>query len=316
MIDIRDGDYKVLTFSGGEQHVQLKAKLGARAHEDGVLIHKRIQSSKDVMDLLLLVDILRGYRISKIALSMPYIPYARQDRRTEPTTSQSLKVFASLINSCNFEFVNVVDPHSMVAENLINNMVAEPVSPYLRRFLLEIAGEDRVEGLDVVRTLDLNNIVLVSPDAGAIKKIESYAKELKIPNIVAFHKERDPATGDIKNIKCISGDKIWIKDKHVFVVDDICDGGRTFIEMLKAYPAFLGVSATEKPKSLNLFVTHGIFSQGLRPLLAGGFTNIGSTNSFKSSKIGPDDDIDEDYKKLTIIPLNTYQERENEKETT
>ena len=60
---------------------------------------------------------------------------------------------------------------------------------------------------------------------------------------------------------------------NVVVVDDICDGGRTFIELLKASPTL------DCGKSLSLFVTHGIFSQGTKPLFDAGFQFIGRTDS-------------------------------------
>ena len=76
----------------------------------------------------------------------------------------------------------------------------------------------------------------------------------------------------------ISGNDIDYKDKHFFVVDENCDGGGTFIQLAKVF--FAHRHGTGIEKSLNLFVTHGIFSKGLNPLKDAGFNCIGSTDSF------------------------------------
>ena len=267
MIYLTDKSYKSFTFSGGEQHVKL---LGMpHYHGQDVTILKRIQSATDIMEVLQLNDIVRTRGAENVHLIMPYIPYARQDRATTTNTSRALKVFADLLNSCNFKSVKVLDPHSMVAENLINNMqIIRPVENILLEYM--IIHKAIFDGV-------ASDTVLISPDVGALKKVESYAKYLGIKDVMAFHKVRDPATGDIKGIRLVAGEDINLLNRNVVVVDDLADGGRTFTELLASYPDF-GLT-----KSLHLFVTHGIFSKGLQPLFDAGFTHIGTTDSF----IGP-----------------------------
>jgi len=262
MLLIDDSKYKAMTFSGGERHIELLVSDEDLVKYPDIVIEKRVQSANDIMDILLLNEILRRKNVNSVSLKMLYIPYARQDRATTPNTPRALKVFADLMNSCNFRDVFVLDPHSMVAENLINNMRQLNVVPYIKEFMNKMGFTNQ-------------NTILVSPDVGAIKKVERYAKELGITDVMAFHKERNPATGEIKGIKIIQ-DVADIDHRNILVVDDICDGGRTFIELVKSCTDLQPFAG----RTLNLFVTHGIFSYGLQPLIDAGFQNIGCTDSF------------------------------------
>ena len=179
-------DYDVLHFAGGEVHIKLKTVINC---EDTVVIKKKIFNAADIMELLLVNEVVRRSNPPYVELDMPYIPYARQDRATTTNSPRSLKVFAELINSCKFDAVSVLDPHSMVAENVMDRMITKPVVPYIKEFIDRVMTGFSVEGQPAV-TLD--DVVLISPDAGALKKVEQYAKELHIKNVVAFHKERDP----------------------------------------------------------------------------------------------------------------------------
>jgi ribose-phosphate pyrophosphokinase len=70
----------------------------------------------------------------------------------------------------------------------------------------------------------------------------------------------------------VYGTEEQLKDKHVIIVDDICDGGRTFIELAK-------VLKSNKVKNITLFVTHGIFSKGVDALFENGIDNIITTDT-------------------------------------
>lgn len=280
MIKITKDTYKAFTFSGGERHVELPNHY--EYINENVVIKIDITSSDDIMDLLMLKNILDiQCRVKSVCLEMRYIPYARQDRATTRTTGQSLKVFAGIINSCNFKNVYVLDPHSIVAENLINNMIEFPVESYVSHFIESVIPSD-VKG---------EGIVFLSPDLGALKKVAKYGKYFGLPpeNIISANKIRDPATGEITKIEIQNKSSNFIY-KHVIIIDDICDGGGTFIQLSKSIPDIDWI------KSLNLFVTHGIFSKGLKPLFDAGFNNIGCTDSF------PTKYVEEDLKhKLKII---------------
>ena len=193
------------------------------------------------------------FRNVKYKLNMPYIPYARQDRRCNEGEAASLTVIAGLINGLGFDFVEAIDPHSIVAPAVINNLACVEQLYYFLQHITEFYAE-----AEYVR----RPIVLIAPDQGASKKTMALFKELsthygKLHNyyIVTADKERDLTNGEI--VRTVVDIPSHIPDSAIYlVVDDICDGGRTFVELAKAIPE-------EKRSHLHLLVTHGIFSQGL-----------------------------------------------------
>ena len=212
------------------------------------------------MLFLLCVDALcrRGMDPSKIHAVIPYIPYARQDRMCDSGESFSLKVFSSLVNSLGLGKVTMVDAHSDVAPALIENSVNLSNSIYVKQALEDIG--------------DPGGVLIVSPDSGANKKVHKLVKDLGTGNtVIACDKVRDPTTGKLSGFRVFADD---LGGKSCLIVDDICDGGRTFI----------GVAQELRRKNagkLYLFVTHGIFSAGHIELRMA-FEKVYCTDSFST----------------------------------
>lgn len=221
-------------FSGGE--VQVKTQYASSA-----FIVAHLKNSDDIMALLMAVNALRSSDpFCKIYLEMPYVPYARQDRVCDKGEALGAKVFCNLINSMSLERVAISDPHSDVVSALLNNVHVR--DQYV--FLQELVAHSG---------LIIKNTVLVSPDAGANKKTLKCAKELGFKEVVRADKIRDVTTGQITGTVAYTE---HVGDKDFLIVDDICDGGMTFIELAK-------VLRTKTNGNIKLFVTHGIFSKGL-----------------------------------------------------
>lgn len=207
------------------------------------LIMLNYTDNSDIFDLLLLVDAVRRRypKLTHLSLNMPYLPYARQDRVCSKGESLSVKVVADLINSCNFNSVVCCDIHSEVGVALLNNL-------------------RHVEQVECTATLaerfGKEHTVIVSPDAGASKKAAGFAKAYGFPFFVQAEKHRDMATG---NITHTSVPTFFFGNKDILVLDDICDGGRTFIELAK-------VLRPVSDGKIFLYVTHGIFSAGVNVL--------------------------------------------------
>ncbi|MEX3984132.1 ribose-phosphate diphosphokinase [Paraburkholderia sp. EG287A] len=233
---------KSLKFPGGEQHVTVDVSVPA----DELFIQAHVHNSDDVMALLMTTDALRrAYIGAPLTLELPYIPYARQDRVANPGEALSARVFCDLINAQGYRRVVVQDPHSDVVTSLLDRVVIEDPLPALRRALADIGQE----------------VALVAPDAGARKRVLKLAKELGL-DVVYADKTRDTRTGFITGTE-VQGD---LPAKALLVVDDICDGGRTFTGLASALRAKQVEQGLSKP--LYLYVTHGIFSKpGLEPLL-------------------------------------------------
>jgi ribose-phosphate pyrophosphokinase len=255
--DSREISLKSLKFQGGEMHVT----VGLAGAVDALRIRAHLPDSDSVMTLLLTADALRiAYPGKPITLDLPYVPYARQDRVANVGESLSAKVFCNLINAQGFDRVIVQDPHSDVVSALLDRVVIDDPLPALRRALDDI-GEP---------------VALVAPDAGARKRVMKLAKELGLA-VVFADKERNPLDGKITGTE-VHGE---LPVCPLLVVDDICDGGRTFTELATALGRTQDSQGFSRP--LYLYVTHGIFSKGLDPLLAG-YSKVYTRNNWTDDR--------------------------------
>ena len=233
-----------MSFPGGERHIRLPKSVEASSHGCWT-ITAGIYSPEGVLDLLLLADALKRAVMpgAQIHLVLPYVPYARQDRVALAGEPLSAAVFCQLINTADFASVTVSDPHSDVVPALLNNVRVVPASAY-------------VERLRKGALASIPEIAVVAPDTGARKRVELVAKDIGAPVVYAT-KTRDPVNGRLSAAAVSSS----VPALPLLVVDDICDGGGTFVALAEA---LRGV--TDQP--LYLYVTHGLFTKGLEPLKA------------------------------------------------
>jgi ribose-phosphate pyrophosphokinase len=242
MISLAESPHEKFNFPCGETHIKLINYPG-----EYPLIRWEYESDSEIMEYLLIVDILRRRNLD-FHLFLPYVPFSRQDRVTSFQEPFSLKVFCDLINNSGPKSVTIEDPHSYVTSALLNNVNIVPQESIFR---LHLRGR--------------KNFWLVSPDAGALKKtykLSSYADVNPI-GIIECSKNRDIHTGKITstnvNFRDIYGwpDPGIVKDHDFILVDDICDGGRTFIEISKQLKFWF------PENKIILMVTHGFFTKGL-----------------------------------------------------
>lgn len=251
-----------MTFNGGEENVRIE--LGSAAertdHPHTVRIETKLTSSTKVMQLALAVDAIRNLFGSKVDIELRalYFPYARQDRVCNKGEALSVKVMSNLINAMGFSEVVVADAHSDVTTALLDNVT-------------NLSQVDII-GLSSLRYSTTNPFTLVAPDAGAAKKTHALAKAIGCKDVVQGEKLRNMATGQIIRTE-LNGD---VDGKDLVIVDDVCDGGRTFLELAK-------VAKARGAQSITLYVTHGIFSQGMS-VFAGLIDTVYTTNSFHSRK--------------------------------
>lgn len=243
MILINGHQLKQNIFPGGESHVRITPEWITPKTQ--VIAH--LHCAQNIMALIMAVDAIR--RISPncdICLTVPYFPYARQDRVCYPGEALAVKVMADLINQLNCKKVTVFDPHSDVLTALLNCCYVKTQS--------EIIDES-----NLLELIDSSSLTLLAPDAGAEKKTRQVCQYLsqKYPSInyITASKYRDVNTGRITQTKVHDS----VEGKNLLIIDDICDGGSTFIELAKTLK---NAGASQ----LYLYVTHGIFSKGLKEL--------------------------------------------------
>ncbi len=244
--------YDYFTFSGGEPHIKITTQF---SNVEKVSITHRIQSFNDIGILLLAVNALRNMGVTKLDLLLPYFPAARQDRLMVSGEALSVKVYADIINNQHFNSVTVFDPHSEVTPALLNNCKVLDNFDFIKQI-----------------TNQLNeNLLLISPDGGALKKIYKVAAYLQDYDVVECSKSRDVKTGKLSGFKVYADD---LQGKDCLLVDDICDGGGTFLGLAKELKA-------KNAGNLYLAISHGIFSKGFENL-GKEFKKIFTTDSFKT----------------------------------
>ena len=229
-----------------------------------------------------------------VSLYVPYFLGARSDRKFLTGASNYLKtVICPIINAQNFAEVHVLDPHSDVLEACLNN--------YKKTSNHMLVSHAIVTSLKVASTFKekCKNITLVSPDAGALKKIYDVAEQFEIEDIVVASKHRDIKTGKITHTDVPGLSNEDRLPKQFFIVDDICDGGRTFIELAKAIRAVRPQETFQD--TITLVITHGIFSSGLKELNKL-FDGIYTTNSIRPEN-DPNFSIQNDNE---LYKLNVY----------
>lgn len=249
------------TFPGGELNIRIPPGFVKRTRYDAeaITIEAHIANSTGVIALVMLknaIDLAYTDTEHLDFLEMAYIPYARQDRVCNPGEAFSLKTFCGLVNNLNFDTVYVSDPHSDVAPALIDNCKITSLSDVIRN-----------RGSKTFPVL--SRFTWVSPDFGATKKIDKLAAELGyMGDIIQGTKHRDLLTGELTGFGYYGG----ILNRDLLIIDDICDGGGTFIGLAKKL-------LDEGAKSVSLYVTHGIFSKGVATILDNGIERIYTTNS-------------------------------------
>ena len=239
-------DSSIIHFSDGTIQINKFPSikyLGGQLNQNSVLIKADILDSDGIMVLSQIKNMLdTWFKGIKIDLQFNYLPYARYDRAMKENDSFSLKAFTDIINSMNFNRVLLVDPHSNVGQILLKN--SEVII-------------DQLTAIQLSNVITCNNSYdyIVSPDFGAIKKATSISEYYNIPLLISL-KKRDVSTGYTVFDKLLIDDSVDLTDKKLLIVDDICDGGATFINLAK------GIKDLYNIKSIDLFVTHGLFSKG------------------------------------------------------
>lgn len=223
------------TFPGGESCIRVNMNKPVEPH---LTLELDFENNGDLFDLALLVDALRRkFPMHTLKLWVGYVPYARQDRVCNEGESLSIKVVADFINGLYFDAVCMVDPHSDVTTALFHRAVVVPQKKFADYMVLHAMPHDTI---------------IVAPDAGASKKAREFAKAGCYSGLVQAEKVRELSTGEILETR-VQCEHVGSKD--FLIVDDICDGGRTFIELAK-------VLRPLTDGKIKLFVSHGIFSAG------------------------------------------------------
>lgn len=260
--------FECFKYPAGELQVRLRKDADAALVEgaDDIRVIGHVKSSDDIVKLCLLGSALDELNVAcKRTLVLPYMPYARADRRFKKGDCFGIEVFATLINQY-YQTVATLDIHSPASETPFEHIVNVSAEPLIKHacflFSKTAAKEDE-------------EITVLFPDQGARNRYElppyvgSNAGSVRIHK-AHCEKNRDPLTGKLLGFTVP-------EVKHpTLIVDDICDGGGTF----------LGITEHRSlmPR-LGLYVTHGIFSKGIGELHER-FSQIYTTDTFYDGRFG------------------------------
>jgi ribose-phosphate pyrophosphokinase len=233
-------------FAGGESAFKLD---GASLIPTGrcARIRADLYSSDDVMELIMACDALNELR-SSVELIVPYLPYARQDRVCSPGEVFSLKVMARLLK-------DIPNVWRLVTWDVHNEAKTKELFTTgrvgTRTFSYENIGAETFVRNVYEGGKPKHPVMVVAPDKGALDRANRCAEEIGAVGVMHATKVRDAVTGAPKT----TIPNLDFKDLDLLIVDDICDGGRTFIGLAQE------LRKVTKGR-IDLYVTHGIFSYG------------------------------------------------------
>ena len=231
-LDVPLVDPKIRSFANGEIFCEIEKNVRGA---DVFLIQTLSAPVNDnLMELLIMIDALKRASADSITAVVPHYGYSRQDRKASPRTPISAKLVADLITVAGASRVITMDLHAGQIQGFFNipfdNIYASPVfMEYLKA------------------NVDMDNLTLVSPDAGGVERVRWYAKRVEKDIAMIDKRRTGPNVAEAMNI---IGD---VKGRDVVIIDDMIDTAGTLIEASKALKK-------NGAKKIHVFATHGVFS--------------------------------------------------------
>lgn len=234
-------------FNNNEIHVEIKENI---RNEDIFLIQtganiKNYSINDILMETMIMIDACKRSNSKTITLIMPFYPYARQDKKNESRSPISAKVIANMLESAGIDRLVVMDLHAQQIQGFFN-------IPVDNLYSLPLV-------IDLFKTKNKKDIIIMSPDAGGIKRALKFGQYLNLP-VVFMHKDRNYKIKGTIDRMILVGDPSMLKDKTVFLLDDMSDTMGTLIKCAEECFNY-GV------KDCQAIITHGVFSSlGLQRL--------------------------------------------------
>ena len=198
------GKVKTTYFSDGEfQPAFQESVRGKRVF----IIGSTFPNADNLMEMLLMLDAAKRASARHITAVMPYFGWARQDRKDQPRVAIGAKLVANLLQSAGATRIITMDLHA----DQIQGFFEKPVDHLYASTIF----------MPYVKSLNLDNLTIASPDMGGSKRAYAYSKHL-LCDVVICYKQRKKANV-ISHMELI-GD---VKGKNVILVDDMIDTGGT-----------------------------------------------------------------------------------------
>lgn len=218
-------------FSDGEISVQIGESV--RGKDVFIIQPTCAPANINLMELLILTDALKRSSASSITAVVPYFGYARQDRKAAPRVPITAKLVANMMQTAGIDRVVTMDLHA----GQIQGFFDIPVDNLYGTIVF----------LDYVKSKNLKNPIVASPDVGGVARARSLAKSLNLDMVIVDKRREKANESEVMNI---IGD---VNDKDVILIDDMIDTAGTIV---KAAEVFKKNGAT----SVMAFCTHPVLS--------------------------------------------------------
>ncbi len=211
-LDVPLSNAKVSRFSDGEINIQIAESVRGR---DVFIVQPTGSPANDnLMELLIMTDALRRSSANTITAVIPYFGYARQDRKAAPRVPITAKLVANLIEKAGITRVITIDLHA----GQIQGFFDIPVDNLYGAIIF----------MDYVKSKNLKNPVIASPDIGGVARARYFASRLGMDMVIVDKRREKANESEVMNI---IGD---VEGKDVILVDDMIDTAGTIVKAAKA----------------------------------------------------------------------------------
>ncbi len=207
-LNIDLGRRVIKDFSDDEIYVRLEENV--RGGDVFVIQSTCSPGNTNLMELLIMIDALKRASAKRVTAVIPYYGYARQDRKCEPRVPITSKLVADLLVTAGTDRVLTVDLHAGQIQGFFN-------IPVDHLFAMKVL-------VPYLQSLDLKNMVVISPDAGGVERARAFAKRLGVS--LAIIDKRRESMNEAKAMNII-GD---VAGKVTFIIDDMIDTAGTLVE--------------------------------------------------------------------------------------
>ena len=206
------GQVTLFNFSDGENYCQIDENV--RGADVFVVQPTSSPVNDHVMELLILLDAFRRSSASRITAVMPYFGYARQDKKDKPRVPIAAKLMADLLTASGADRILTMDLHTLQIQGFFNipvdHLFAAPVL------------------LDAIREMNLEDLVIVSPDVGGVARARAIGKRLGASLAIIDKRRSGPNETEVLNVV---GD---VEGRDVLILDDIIDTAGTLVQAEEA----------------------------------------------------------------------------------
>lgn len=234
LLDLPLGKINISPFSDGELYVQVLESV--RGCDIFLVQPTCTPVNENIMELLIIIDALKRASAEKINVVMPYFGYGRQDRKAAGREPITAKLVADLLCNSGATRILALDLHATQImgffDILVDHLFATPVI------------------VNHIKSLNLQDIVIVSPDVGGVPRARAFAKKLGDAPIAIIDKRRILEKQNTVEVLNIIGE---IKGKTCIVVDDMIDTAGTITQGAE-------LLAKKGAKEVLACATHGILS--------------------------------------------------------